>query len=143
MPVANLRSQQNELLHRPLSLEPRATANLTPLHIGEVNIGDPLMALGVRPVRVGKFHMVPDFKGMERLGIDPASEAGRRHIQFGFDVFERDEGFHGDAIVRSDLKYNFYLSGRGCDGTNPWHWHAYSVDAPDGIRFGFFNDIAH
>jgi arylsulfatase A-like enzyme len=50
-----------------------ATANFVPLPVGERNIGDHLKPLGVRPVLVGKTHMVPDMAGLERLGIDPAS----------------------------------------------------------------------
>ena len=120
-----------------------ATANFTPMRIGERNIGDHLRPLGVRPVLVGKTHTLPDFKGMKRLGIDPAGEVGQRHMQCGFDVFERDDGFHGDAVVRQGVTYNEYLKKKGYDGANPWHWHANSVDTQSGVRSGFFNDIAH
>ena len=50
-----------------------ATGNFVPLRVGEKNIGDHLDPLGMRPILVGKTHMVPDQEGMKRLGIDPAS----------------------------------------------------------------------
>jgi len=119
-----------------------ATSNLTPLRLGERNIGDHLKPLGVRPILVGKTHIVADKEGMERLGVDPDSIIGVHHSEAGFEVWERDDGFHPDPLVRETLKYNTYLKERGYEGQNPWHWAANSVDTPDGVRSGFLNDIA-
>lgn len=120
-----------------------ATANFTPMRVGERNIGDHLKPLGVRPVLVGKTHMLADHEGMKRLGIDPDSRIGVHHHEAGFDVFERDDGFHADAIAKPNLTYNKYLNEQGYEGANPWHWAANSVDTPEGVRSGFLNDIAH
>ncbi len=49
-----------------------ATWNGFPLRVGEPTLGDYLRPLGVRAALVGKTHMIPDSKGMEWLGIDPA-----------------------------------------------------------------------
>ena len=71
-----------------------ATWNGFPLRIGEPTLGDHLRSLGVRPVIVGKTHMVPDVKGMEWLGIDPKSPIGVTVAECGFEPYERDDGLH-------------------------------------------------
>ena len=119
-----------------------ATSNHTPLRIGERNIGDHLKPLGVRPILVGKTHMVADREGMERLGIDPDSIIGVHHREAGFEVWERDDGFHSDQVVKPDLAYNRYLNEQGYSGKNPWHWAANSVETPGGVRSGFLNDVS-
>ncbi len=119
-----------------------ATSNLAPLRIGERNIGDHLKPLNVRPILVGKTHIIADQEGMRRLGVDPDSIIGVHHREAGFEIWERDDGFHPDQVVRSDLPYNAYLAERGYDDANPWHWAANSVDTPDGVRSGFLNDVA-
>ena len=120
-----------------------SNANFSPLRIGERNIGDHLRPLGVKPVLVGKTHMFADTDGMERLGIDPESKIGVHHAEAGFEVFERDDGVHPDALVKPNVAYNDYLKNKGHnDHPNPWHWAANSVDGSAGVRSGFFNDIA-
>lgn len=120
-----------------------ATGNFVPLRIGEHNIGDHLKPLGMRPVLVGKTHIVADQEGMARLGIDPKSKIGVHHAQAGFEPYERDDGVHPDAMVKPDVAYNAYLKERGYDAhTNPWHWAANSVSVDGEVRTGFFNDIA-
>lgn len=120
-----------------------ATANFVPLRVGERNIGDHLKPLGVRPVLVGKTHMVADNEGMARLGIDPESHIGVHHREAGFEPYERDDGIHPETLVKPGLAYNEYLKEKGYDDTeNPWHWSANSVETDEGVRTGFFNDIA-
>ena len=119
-----------------------ATSNLAPLRIGERNIGDHLKPLDVRPILVGKTHIIADQEGMRRLGVDPDSIIGVHHREAGFEIWERDDGFHSDQVVRPDLPYNAFLAERGYDDANPWHWAANSVDTPDGVRSGFLNDVA-
>ena len=121
-----------------------ATANFVPLRVGERNIGDHLKPLGVRPVLVGKTHMVADQEGMARLGIDPESRIGVHHREAGFEPYERDDGIHPDTIVKPGVAYNEYLKEKGYDDTpNPWHWSANSVEGDEGVRSGFFNDAAN
>lgn len=125
-----------------------ATGNFVPLRIGEKNIGDHLKPLGVRPVLVGKTHMVADVEGMKRLGVEPQSEIGVHHSQAGFEPYERDDGIHPDLMVKPNVRYNEYLKEKGHDDVpNPWHWAANSVDGDKdgegGVRSGFFNDIAN
>ncbi len=121
-----------------------ATGNFVPLRIGEKNIGDHLKPLGMRPVLVGKTHMVADQEGMKRLGVDPESEIGVHHAQAGFEPYERDDGIHPDLVLKPGVKYNEYLKERGyTDHENPWHWAANSVLRDGEVRSGFFNDVAN
>lgn len=120
-----------------------STTNFMPLKVGELNVGDHLKPLGVRPILVGKTHMIADTEGMERLGIAPDSAIGVHHREAGFDVFERDDGIHPDQLVRPDLNYNAFLREQGYGDENPWHWAANAVDTENGVRSGYFNDIAH
>ncbi|MEM6388640.1 MAG: sulfatase-like hydrolase/transferase, partial [Pseudomonadota bacterium] len=119
-----------------------ATANFVPLRVGEKNIGDYLKPLGVRPILVGKTHMMPDREGMARLGIDPDSEVGLHHREAGFEPFERDDGVFPDKMMKAQPRYNDYLRDKGHTGSNPWHWSANSVQTAEGVRSGFYNDIA-
>ena len=121
-----------------------ATANFVPLRIGERNIGDHLKPLGVRPVLVGKTHMMADREGMERLGVDPNSKIGVHHREVGFEPFERDDGVFPDRMMKmiGQPRYNDYLREKGYEGGNPWHWAANSVVTENGVRSGFYNDIA-
>ena len=119
-----------------------ATANFVPLRVGERNIGDHLKPLGVRPVLVGKTHMMADREGMERLGIAPDSQIGVHHREAGFEPYERDDGIYPDKMMKAQPRYNDYLRGKGYEGNNPWHWAANAVETPDGVRSGFYNDIA-
>jgi arylsulfatase A-like enzyme len=120
-----------------------ATGNFVPLRVGEQNIGDHLKPLGMRPVLVGKTHMVADQEGMKRLGIDPESEIGVHHAQVGFEPYERDDGIHPDRVLKPNVAYNNYLKERGyTDHENPWHWSANSVMRDGDVRSGFFNDVA-
>ena len=107
-----------------------STSNDTPLRIGERTLGEYLRQVGMKTVLVGKTHMAADVEGMQRLGIAPDSDIGRRIAQCGFDVFERDEGVHPDGPRNASLGYNHYLRSRGYDGTNPWHTWANSVVSP-------------
>lgn len=121
-----------------------STANFSPLRVGERNIGDYLKLLGMKPVLVGKTHVIPDQNGMERLGIDPKSPMGMHLSHGGFEQFERDDGIHPDSMVKPGVAYNEYLKNRGYDDhKNPWHWAANSVESSTGVRSGFFNDIAN
>ena len=121
-----------------------ATANFVPLRIGERNIGDHLNPLGVRPVLVGKTHMMADREGMQRLGVDPDSQIGVHHREAGFEPFERDDGVFPDRMMHKmgQPRYNDYLRDKGYEGGNPWHWAANSVQTETGLRSGFYNDIA-
>ena len=111
-----------------------ATANFVPLRVGERNIGDHLKPLGVRPVLVGKTHMMADREGMERLGIAPDSQIGVHHREAGFEPYERDDGIYPDKMMKAQPRYNDYLRGKGYEGNNPWHWAANAVETPDGVR---------
>ncbi|MEM9320534.1 MAG: sulfatase-like hydrolase/transferase [Pseudomonadota bacterium] len=119
-----------------------ATANFVPLRVGERNIGDHLRPLGVRPVLVGKTHMMADREGMARLGVDPESQIGVHYREAGFEPYERDDGVYPDKMMKSQPRYNDYLREKGHEGANPWHWAANAVQTPDGVRSGFYNDIA-
>ncbi len=110
-----------------------STWNGFPLRIGEPTLGDHLRRIGVRPVLVGKTHMVPDRAGMEWLGIDPASPVGRNHAECGFEPFVRDDGIHPDGpLAEPELAYNRYLRENGYGGDNPWEEWANATEDADG-----------
>lgn len=109
-----------------------ATSNDTPLRIGERTLGEYLREIGMKTILVGKTHMAADLEGMRRLGIDPNGPIGRRIMQCGFDIFEREEGIHPDGPRNPGVSYNKYLAAKGYDGTNPWHTWANSVQTDDG-----------
>ena len=110
-----------------------ATGNGVPLRVGEPTLGDHLRRIGVRPVLVGKTHMVADTKGMEWLGIDPRSDVGVHLSECGFDPYERDDGIHPDGPFNPpDLAYARYLREHGFEGENPWQDWANSAQSDDG-----------
>ncbi len=109
-----------------------STWNGFPLRVGEPTLGDHLRRLGVRPVLVGKTHMVPDTAGMEWLGIDPKSVIGTTVAQCGFEPYERDDGLHPDGPYDPDPPYDEYLRAHGFDGENPWEDWANSAEGDDG-----------
>ncbi len=122
-----------------------STWNGVPLRIGEMTIGDYMGALGWQTVLVGKTHMRADREGMERLGIDPASDIGVRVSECGFDPFERDDGIHPSEAGRAEPRYNAYLREHGFDGTNPWHDWANAGAAPEdgSLLSGWYMKNAH
>ena len=116
-----------------------ATWNGFPLRVGEPTMGDHLRDLGVRPVLIGKTHMVPDRVGMNRLGIDPASPVGERIAECGFDAFDRDDGLHPNTPYAPDPAYNRYMRAQGFNSPNPWDEHANSgLDDQGERRSGWF-----
>ncbi|MGZ9811615.1 alkaline phosphatase family protein [Pseudoroseicyclus sp. H15] len=111
-----------------------ATWNGFPLRVGEPTLGDHLREIGVRPVIVGKTHMVADTKGMEWLGIDPGSTIGISISECGFEPYERDDGMHPYGPYDPDPEYNRALKESGVEGDNPWEEHANSGLGDDGER---------
>jgi arylsulfatase A-like enzyme len=108
-----------------------ATWNGFPLRVGEPTLGDHLREIGVRPALVGKTHMVPDLRGMEWLGIDPASPIGVTVAQCGFEPYERDDGLHPYGFELGP-PYDDYLRRHGFGGNNPWEEWANSGKGDDG-----------
>ncbi len=108
-----------------------STWNFFPLRVGEPTLGDHLREIGVRPVLVGKTHMFADEKGMERLGIDPASDIGVRVSECGFEPFERDDGLHPTGRPGRP-NYEDYLHQQGLEAENPWQHLANSGTSEDG-----------
>src|SRR6185312_7581066 len=106
--------------------------NDVPLRADEWTIGDYLRPLGLRVGLVGKTHFAVDREGFARLGVDPASPAGKLAAECGFEAWERDDGLHPDQAARPDLAYNRYLRARGYVGDNPWHSVANSAAGANG-----------
>lgn len=109
-----------------------ATWNGIPLRVGEPTLGDHLRPLGVRPVIVGKTHMIPDREGMEWLAIDPHSAIGVTLAECGFEPYERDDGLHPYGPFDPDPRYDTYLREKGFDSRNPWEDWANSGEGDDG-----------
>ena len=108
-----------------------ATWNGFPLRVGEPTLGDHLRPLGVRPVIVGKTHMIPDLRGMEWLGIDPNSPIGVTIAECGFEPYERDDGLHPYGFEQNP-PYDDYLRRHGFGSENPWEEWANSGEGDDG-----------
>lgn len=119
--------------------------NSSPLRVGELNIGDHLNPLGMRTVLCGKTHMVADIAGMQRLGIDPQSEAGQRRAECGFELWDRLDGVYPVKGGRRPSHYFDYLNEKGYTGENPWHDWANSAQGAEGeIKSGWLienNDL--
>lgn len=116
--------------------------NNFPLKVGEMTLGDHLRPLGMETWLIGKTHMKADAAGMDRLGISREGVIGARVAECGFDVWERDDGLHGQGpgglydTLRSP--YNEYLRQKGYAEENPWHDAANSgVDEDGNIASGF------
>ena len=110
-----------------------ATWNGFPLRVGEPTLGDHLRELGVKCSLIGKTHMVPDYEGMKRLGIEPESEIGSLVSQCGFDVVVRDDGTNSTIYPHRHAEdYDEYLREHGMDGDNPWEEWANTATGPNG-----------
>lgn len=103
------------------------TWNNVPLRVDEWTMGDYLRDAGMRTVLVGKTHMVPDWAGLRRLGVERDSAETRYLTEAGFEPFERDDGLHPDPILDPNLRYNRWLNAHGYPGRNPWQTHANSA----------------
>ncbi len=100
-----------------------STWNMSPLRVGEWNIGNHLNPLNMRTVLCGKTHMAADHAGMARLGIDPTSDIGAKISECGFEVWDRLDGLHPAKGTKKPSHYNAYLNSRGYEGPDPWeHW---------------------
>ena len=108
-----------------------STWNGVPLRVGEMTLGDHLHPLGYRTALCGKTHMTADLKGLARLGIDPASDIGRRVAECGFEVWDRLDGLYPDGAP-DPSHYQAYLRAQGLTGDNPWHDWANSGEDAEG-----------
>ena len=106
--------------------------NWVPLPVGERTLGDFLHPHGYRVAVTGKTHVAADLEGMRRLGIDPASEAGRLIAEGGFEPFARHDGVHATPKSATHLAYNDFLRAHGYESENPWQDYANSVTRANG-----------
>ena len=110
-----------------------STWNGFPLRVGEPTLGEHLREIGVKCSLVGKTHMVPDYEGMKRLGIEPESTIGALMSECGFDVRVRDDGTNPSQIPHRHAEdYDQYLRDHGMDGENPWEEWANTALGPNG-----------
>lgn len=117
------------------------------LRVGEMTMGDHLRNSGMDCWLIGKTHNRADFKGMERLGVDPDSLIGQRQAQCGFDAWVRDDGLWAegpDGFYDTGYSpYNAYLKSKGYPGDNPWADYANAgVDEEGNIASGWVFDNA-
>ena len=68
------------------------TWNHVPFAAGEQTLGDHLARAGRKLALAGKTHVVPDHAGLQRLGIDVESPAGRLRLEGGFVELDRYDG---------------------------------------------------
>ncbi len=111
----------------------RSIWNYVPLPVTELTLGDYLRPAGLRVALTGKTHMAPDLAGMERLGIDPASERGVLLSECGFEPYDRDDGlYHNGLFPKLETNYANYLRAQGYESPNPWHDFANSAEGARG-----------
>lgn len=125
-----------------------ATWNDWPFSLNEWTLADYMRQLDRRVVLLGKTHMKPDLEGMDRLGIDPQSELGRRLYNAGFVEGEHDDGLHTQGPAgkysKTEPRYNDWLREQGYDGGNPWlQWANSAVDENGDVVSGLFMEHAH
>jgi len=116
-----------------------ATWNAFPVSAGDQTLGDHMRELDVRCALVGKTHMIPDYAGMKRLGIDPDSQIGRYIVECGFEPYERDDGLHPYGFDEARPSFDDFLREHGFGGDNPWEeWANSGVDENGVVRSGWF-----
>ncbi|KAB7619523.1 sulfatase-like hydrolase/transferase [Alkalilimnicola sp. S0819] len=117
-----------------------ATWNFIPMPVDEMGLGDYLEAEGRSLHLVGKTHVEPDREGMERLGLDPASDAAALLREGGFRVIARHEG----DLPSGKEDYKAYLERQGYEGEDPWLEYANSGrDARGRAASGWLMRNAH
>lgn len=93
-----------------------ATWNRVPLSINEVTLGEYLRGKQMDLALAGKTHVVPDKKGMERLGLDGDSEIAALLREGCFALVDRYDGHHAEPYGG----YANYLRHHGYDSKDPW-----------------------
>ena len=86
---------------------------------------------GVRVAVVGKTHMRPDDRGLQRIWV-ATMELSRVLSKWGFEQYARDDGLHPTAWWMPDYAYNEWLTVQRYGGNNPWNDTANSALGPDG-----------
>ena len=109
-----------------------ATWNYVPLPLGELTIGDYLIAEGVRVAIAGKTHIRQDADGLARLGLSDRTDLSLIVSEGGFEPYEKDDGIHPPNIDQRGLAYNKWLNKLGYDGDHPWDTWANAAVGPDG-----------
>ena len=109
-----------------------ATWNYVPLPIGELTIGDYLIAEGVRVAIAGKTHIRQDAAGLARQGLTNTTDLALIVSEGGFEAWEKDDGVHPPNIDQRGLAYNTWLKGLGYDGDHPWDSWANAAAGPNG-----------
>lgn len=100
-----------------------ATWNRVPLSVAEPTLGDHLRTAGRRLVLIGKSHVMPDRRGLARLGMDGAGELAALLARGSFAEDLRHDGHHAEPHAT----YAQWLRERGYDGDDPWSEHVISV----------------
>ncbi len=106
-----------------------STWNGVPLSLREVTLGDFLRPTQMRVAVVGKTHIFADSRGLERFGLEPASELGLLLGEGGFEPIDRHEGH---VAPPPESSYSRYLRAQGYDSDDPWTDFVVSAEAPDG-----------
>jgi arylsulfatase A-like enzyme len=108
-----------------------ATWNRVPLSVAELTLGDHLRAANRSLTLIGKTHVVPDARGLARVGLRvPGGETGLAALlargSFVEDV--RHDGHHAEPHA----SYADWLRARGYGGADPWSEHVIGVVDADG-----------
>lgn len=102
-----------------------ATHNRVPLSLGEVTLGWHLREAGRTLALAGKTHVLPDARGLGRLGLeDGQSELAVLLREGFFTAVDRHDGHHAEP----DGAYAAYLRKNGYAGDDPWSDWAIAVE---------------
>ena len=105
------------------------TWNRVPLSIGELTFGEYLAQARRDLMLAGKTHVIPDFAGMKRLGIEGDSELGYLLARGGFRELDRYDGHHPPGL---ESGYPAYLKRQGYLSDDPWTDFVIAGQLPDG-----------
>lgn len=117
------------------------TWNHVPFPVAQLTLGDHLRAGGLRATLAGKTHVIPDFEGLKRFGVDPDSDPGRLLLEGGFHELDR---YDGHAPPGNESGYGDYLRGHGYSGDDPWNDYVISALDESGKKVsGWWLRYAH
>jgi arylsulfatase A-like enzyme len=102
------------------------TWNHVPFHVSQVTLGDHLRRAGRELTLAGKTHVVPDFEGLRRFGVEPDSNPGHFVLEGGFAQLDR---YDGHSPPGRESGYADYLRAHGYTGDDPWS--DYVISATD------------
>lgn len=117
------------------------TWNRVPLPVGQLTLGDYLLAQSRSLDLIGKSHVIPDLVGINRLGVLPQTKLWKHLASGGFNELDRIDG-HGAPGPESG--YANWLRNAGYQSEDPWNDYVVSGHSPNGDKVsGWFLRNVH